>query len=133
MKSVSENLFLEPLTWMTFVLRSSDSAAAYATLFFLEIFLNGGMLLAALCLLFGSLFGFRILVGQYLYWGAIMILLRIVSYFVNVIPLYKTYTEQDFTIMLWGPICILVGLYTWLASYSFLESIPVPIRVRGKK
>lgn len=95
--------------------------------------MNGGAILAALCLLMGSLFGIRILVGQYLYWTMIMVFLRIVSYLVNVIPLNKTYSEQDFTIMLWGPICIMVSLYCFIASYSYLESIPVPVSIKTKK
>lgn len=107
-------------------------AETYESLFFLEIFLNAGVVLAALCLLIGCIFGVRILVGQYLYWNAILVFLRIVSYLINIIPLYKTYTEQDFTIMLWGPLCILLGGYCWLASYSYLESIPLPIK-QGKK
>lgn len=65
-----------------------------------------------------------------MYWSAILLFLRIVSYLINVIPLYKTYTEQDFTIMLLGPLSILLSGYTWIASYSFLESIPVPIKVK---
>lgn len=109
------------------------SAETYESLFLLELFLNGGAILAALCLLFGALFGFRILVGQYLYWTMIMVFLRIVSYLVNVIPLNKTYTEQDFTIMLWGPIFIMISLYCFIASYSYLESIPIPITIKAKK
>lgn len=94
------------------------------------MFLNAGMILASVCLLFGTCFGFRILVGQYLYWSGIMLFLRIVSYFMNVIPLYKTYTEQDFTIMLWGPIFMMISGYCWLASYSFLESIPITVKAK---
>lgn len=109
------------------------AAQTYESLFLLEVFLNIGGILSSLCLLVGSLFGFRILVGQYLYWTAILIFLRATSYFMNVIPLYKTYTEQDFTIMLWGPLCIMFSGYCWLACYSFLESIPLPIKVKGKK
>lgn len=86
------------------------------------------MILAALCLLFGAIFAIRILVGIYLWWGSITTFLRIVAYLVNVIPLYKTYTEQDFTIMLWGPIVIGLSGYCWIASYSYLESIPLPIK-----
>lgn len=108
------------------------SAETYESLFFLEIFLNAGVILAALCLLIGCIWGIRILVGQYLYWTSILLFLRIVSYLINIIPLYKTYTEQDFTIMLWGPLCILLSGYCWLASYSYLESIPLPIKP-GKK
>lgn len=97
------------------------------------MFLNGGLICAALCLLFGVVWSLRVLVGQYLYWKLIMLLLRVVSYMMNVVPLYKTYTEQDFTIMLWGPICIILVGYCLLASYSFLESIPIPIKVHTKK
>lgn len=99
-------------------------------MFWLETFLYSGLVLAALCLMFGAIFGVRILVGIYLYWAAITTFLRIVAYLVNVVPLYKTYTEQDFHIMLWGPIVIGVCGYCWIASYSYLESIPIPIKAK---
>lgn len=88
------------------------------------------MFLAALCLLLGALFGFRVLVGQYLYWSAIMFFLRVVSYLLNVIPLNKTYSEQDFTIMLWGPMFALFSGYSFIACYSYLDSIPMPIKAK---
>lgn len=86
------------------------------------------MLLVGLCLLFGALFASRVLTGIYLYWAGICNFLRGVSYMVNIIPLYKTYTEQDFHIMLWGPIFAFGTGYCWLASYSFMESIPIPLK-----
>lgn len=80
----------------------------------------------------GSCVSSRILAGLYLYWTALMVLLRLITYFLNVIPLYKTYTEQDFTIMLWGGFCIGISAICWIWGYSYLESIPIPIKPKKK-
>lgn len=88
------------------------------------------MIICSISLLFGALFASRVCTGIYLYWAGICNVLRGVSYMVNIIPLYKTYTEQDFHIMLWGPIFAFGICYCWLASYSFMESIPIPVKVK---
>lgn len=89
-------------------------------------------MVASVSLLLGTIFDSKLVSGVFLYWIAVMLTLRGTSYMINIVPLYYKYTEEDFYIMLWGPVVIGATGYLFICVYTNIELIQ-EAKPKGKK